>query len=123
MTWLAEVETPTDPDAVRTAVERGLAATELPARRRRKGREVTEDLRPVIRSVTVQDAPSATGGVVLALELGTHPRSARPEEVLAAFGLTCSRARRTGQWMERDGARLEPLDADTRPRVIEARAS
>ncbi|GIU88453.1 MAG: hypothetical protein KatS3mg009_2968 [Acidimicrobiia bacterium] len=37
----------------------------------------------------------------------------------------CSEVRvlRTHQWIERDGARLEPLDADTRPRAPEARAS
>lgn len=123
VTWIAEVEPPTEPGVVRDAVTRGLAAASLPAVRRRKGREVTEDLRPVIRSATVAEARSADGGVVVELELATQPRSARPEEVLAVFGLTCRRARRTGQWIERDGARQEPLDADTRPRVIEARAS
>jgi len=123
VTWIAEVEPPFEPGAVRVAVERGLAAASLPAVRRRKGREVTEDLRPVIRSATVTEVTEPAGGVVIELELATQPRSARPEEVLAAFGLTCRRARRTRQWIERDGARQEPLDADTRPRVIEARAS
>ena len=41
----------------------------------------------------------------------------------AAGGYSCVRALRTHQWIERDGARLEPLDADTRPRVPQARAS
>ena len=52
------------------------------------------------------------------MELNTQPRSAKPGEVLAAIGgLTDVRALRTHQWIERDGARLEPLDADTRPHV------
>ena len=56
--------------------------------------------------------------------MSTQPRGAKPGEVLAAIGdFTELRARRTHQWIERDGARQEPLDADTRPRVPEACAS
>ncbi len=56
--------------------------------------------------------------------MSTQPRGAKPGEVLAAIGdFTDVRARRTHQWIERDGARQEPLDADTRPRVPEACAS
>ena len=56
--------------------------------------------------------------------MSTQPRGAKPGEVLAALGdFTEIRARRTHQWIERDGARQEPLDADTRPRMPEACAS
>jgi len=86
--------------------------------RRRKGREVVEDVRPVVRSITVRDDSTVD------MELNTQPRSAKPGEVLAAIGgLTEVRALRTHQWIERDGARLEPLDADTRPHVPQVRAS
>ena len=48
------------------------------------------------------------------MELNTQPRGAKPGEVLAAIGgLTEVRALRTHQWIEHDGARQEPLDADT----------
>ncbi len=56
--------------------------------------------------------------------MSTQPRGAKPGEVLAAIGdFTDMRALRTHQWIERDGVRQEPLDADTRPRVPEAYAS
>ena len=38
-------------------------------------------------------------------------------------GLIEARVLRTHQWIERDGTRLEPLTADTRPRALEARVS
>ncbi len=76
--------------------------------RHRKGRDVLEDVRPVIRSIDVHDDTTVD------MELHTQPRSAKPGEVLAAIGgITEVRALRTHQWIERDGARLEPLDADT----------
>jgi radical SAM-linked protein len=94
-----------------------LAAASLPVRRTRKGREELADVRPAIRSLTVD-------GTTLTMELHTRPVGARPSEVLAATGrLQEVRVLRTHQWIERDGARLEPLDADTRPRAPEARAS
>ena len=56
--------------------------------------------------------------------MSTQPRGAKPGEVLAAIGdLTDVRAQRTHQWIERDGARQEPLDADTRPCMSQAYAS
>jgi len=99
-------------------LDEGLAATALPTTRRRKGREVVEDVRPVIRTLSLADASTVV------MELNTQPRSAKPGEVLAAIGgLTEVSARRTHQWIERDGARHEPLSADTRPHVPEACAS
>ena len=96
----------------------GLVATELPTTRRRKGREVTEDVRPVIRTITVLDDTNVE------MELNTQPRSAKPGEVLTAIGgLTEVRTLRTHQWIERDGARLEPLNADTAPRSLTASVS
>jgi radical SAM-linked protein len=95
-----------------------LRAPTLDTTRRRKGREVIEDVRPVIRALTVRDASTVE------MELHTQPRSAKPGEVLAAIGeLTEIRALRTHQWIERDGARLEPLYADTREYALQVRAS
>jgi radical SAM-linked protein len=104
-------------------VEGARASSALPVTRNRKGREVTDDLRPIVRSMTVVDVDDL--GPVLDLELSTNPRGARPAEVLAAISgdLVDRRVLRTHQWIERGGARLEPLEADARQRVPEARAS
>jgi radical SAM-linked protein len=111
------------PEFVAAIADDALARPTLPVTRMRKGREVTDDLRPIVRTMTVVDV--ADLGVVLGLELSTNPRSARPAEVLAAAGgdLAERRVLRTHQWIERGGARLEPLEADARQRVPEARAS
>ena len=112
--------TAVDPAQLRDEVDAALALPALPTTKRRKGRDVIEDVRPVIRRITVCDEPSA----VVEMEMSTQPRGAKPGEALAAIGdFIDIRARRTHQWIERDGARQEPLDADTRPRVPEACAS
>lgn len=114
--WRVEIAPAAD---ARERMAAGLEAAALETTRRRKGREVREDVRPVIRSAVVRDDTTVD------MELNTQPRSAKPGEVLAAIGgLTEVRALRTHQWIERDGARLEPLFADTRPRAPqEVRAS
>ena len=122
--WRVEVAhtdlTAVDPERLRTEIDTALAMPALAATRRRKGRDVTEDVRPVIRRITVCDGPVTN----IEMEMSTQPRGAKPGDVLAAIGdFTDIRARRTHQWIERDGARQEPLDADTRPRVPEACAS
>jgi hypothetical protein len=108
-------------------IESALEQPALPTSRRRKGREVEEDVRPVIRRCDLRE----TNPVSLEMELTTQPRSAKPGDILAAIaratdfqvGMAEARVLRTHQWIERDGTRLEPLNADTRPRALEARAS
>ena len=60
--------------------------------RRRKGREVEEDVRPVIRRCR---APTTTNPVSLEMELTTQPRSAKPGEMLAGDRAS-NRPHRTG---------------------------
>ena len=108
-------------------IERALELPALPTSRRRKGREVEEDVRPVIRRCELRE----TNPVSLEMELITQPRSAKPGDILAAIaratdfqdGMAEARVLRTHQWIERDGTRLEPLAADTRPRALEACAT
>lgn len=95
-----------------------LSATELPVTRERKGKKVTDDLRPYVHALRVADPaecpPAAdwplTGALIWA-ELGTKPRSCRPAEVLAAIddSLTERRVVRIHQWTNVDGERREPL--------------
>jgi hypothetical protein len=97
------------PARVAVLVEEALAASQLLVTRERKGRQVTDDLRPAIISLGLLDAEGA--GTVLGTELATHPRGVRPHELLQALGpdLEAGLVRRTHQWIERDGARWEPL--------------
>ena len=112
-----------DADDVRVAVDEALARPALPVTRTRKGHQVTEDLRSIVRTMAVTDADDL--GPVLDLELSTQPRGTRPAEVLAVVDgdLVDRRVLRTKQLIERGGARLEPLEADARSRVPEVRAS
>jgi radical SAM-linked protein len=115
------------PEGVLGAAASGaLASDELQVARIRKGKESVDDIRPAIRSIEVVhdgDTP------MLALTLLTQPRGARPREVLDALEpfvgdrLTEHRVTRTAQWIERGGARLEPLEADAFALVLEASAS
>jgi radical SAM-linked protein len=116
--------TDVDRAQLRDQVDAALALPALPTTKRRKGRDVVEDVRPVIRRITVCDELSTVGSAVVEMEMSTQPRGAKPGEALAAIGdFIDVRARRTHQWIERDGARQEPLDADTRPREPQACAS
>jgi radical SAM-linked protein len=97
-------------------VEQVLGAPHVVIRRVRKGRPVEDDLRPAIRAMTPMMGSgdgSGGGGTTCRLraELATHPRGVRPGELLQGLGadLVLVRACRTHQWIERDGARWEPL--------------
>lgn len=125
------------PSDVEAWVQDVLAADALVAPLRRKGREVTDDLRPAISALIIEgpeagsppaNPPSHDATAIdtratcvnVKLELSTQPRNVRPEEVLALVGPGCLSARkvlRIEQWIERDGSRLTPLEADTRPRA------
>ena len=109
-----------------------LAADHLPILRQRKGRSVTDDLRPSILSLEVTGERDSNdrepGGADLVAELATKPRGVRPGELLGALfaptgpaasqpsadgedraGPMLYRACRTNQWIECDGSRQEPL--------------
>lgn len=117
-----------------------LAAPEVVIQRERKGRMEADDLRPSVLGLAVVDGgPEADGGeadggelVEVVATLATQPRGVRPAELvrgLAAVGEAAVggpvgtggghpeliRACRTQQWIERDGARREPLDGRGAP--------
>ena len=98
------------------AVERTLAASELPIERERKGQRSTDDVRAAIETLsvaTVADDPRPHLCAVLA----TSGRGLRPTELVGALFPAldpidvAGRVLRTHQWIERDGARQEPLPA------------
>jgi radical SAM-linked protein len=112
--------------ALQALVEASAASPELPATQVRKGQERIVDVKPVIRKLELAHGADAP---VLELSLSTQPRGARPREVLDALAavtgvdLVEGRVVRTAQWIERDGARWEPLAADALTRTLEACAS
>jgi radical SAM-linked protein len=115
--WIAELGDHADlSDRIRDV----LAADEIVVTRERKGRPVTDDIRPAIRSLAL-DGPGR-----LRFELLVQQRGVRPAELLSVLGVAFEDClvRRTHQWIERDGARWEPisLDATDAPHA-EARAS
>jgi radical SAM-linked protein len=116
---------PLPAETLEPAVERALACPELLVTRTRKGRESTDDIRPAIR--TIEIGRDGEGSAALELALSTNTRGARPREVIdAVFGVDANlfegRVLRTAQWIERDGARLEPLEADVLARALGVRA-
>jgi radical SAM-linked protein len=106
--WEVEVVGLT-PEELGGRVEKTLGAGRLLVTRERKGREVTDDLRPAIISLGVLE--SSPSGSLLGAELATQPRGVRPSELLTTLGsgVEAGLVRRTHQWIERGGARWEPL--------------
>jgi hypothetical protein len=90
-----------------------LEAASVVVSRQRKGTEVTDDIRPAILTLRLHD--ETADGMRLECDLATRPRSLRPSELVAALGpaLEERHVRRLHQWIERDGARWEPLPAPT----------
>jgi len=91
-------------------IGRMLAAPSLTVRRERKGRQTEDDIRPAILGLALTGHSGSEQGNIRA-ELATHPRGVRPGDLLSALGtdVVLARACRTHQWIERDGARYEPL--------------
>jgi radical SAM-linked protein len=108
-------------DDLRYLVDKALAAESLVLARERKGAVVTDDVRPAMLTMAVvgpspcvaEGWSSHAVGAVLGCELATRPRGLRPAELLRALspGLSEGHVRRLHQWIERDGARWEPLPA------------
>ncbi len=108
-----------DPSDLEAAVERANAADTITITTSRKGKEAVIDLRPGIRHLALLDDETVQ------TEVATKPRGIRPAELLGALrtlaeasdDVTADRVLRTRQWIERDGARHEPLAADRAPRA------
>jgi len=104
------------PVGLAETVTSALAAPALPVVRTRKGKQVEDDVRPALRRIDV------SGPGALTVEVATRPTGVRPNEIVDALGgsLALAAAHRRHQWIERDGRRLEPLEADPRPAVAVA---
>ena len=114
-TWQIDV-IDVDADVVQDAVERALAADSMVVTRERKGKQVTDDLRPLVLSIDVEppieDGAQNEQSVRLLAELGTQPRAVRVSELLAALDppLTEWRVHRLHQWIiTDDDQRTDPI--------------
>ena len=81
-TWRMEV-IGADPGVVAAAVEQLLHRDQLVVTRERKGRDVTEDLRPALLELALQ-GPTPSGTELVA-ELATQPRALRPGDLLGVL--------------------------------------
>lgn len=113
-----EIRVPDDAP-VAGAVQRFVEAPEVVVTRERKGHQVTDDIRPSVLSL---EADGPLLACRMAMQLEGQPRGVRPAELLAALGVDPAAARvlRTHQWIERDGAWLEPVPATDAPARPEA---
>ncbi|HVM53813.1 MAG TPA: TIGR03936 family radical SAM-associated protein [Acidimicrobiales bacterium] len=109
-TWRIELRD-TRLEAADRLVTTALAADELMLTRIRKGKEVTDDLRPAVLSLAIDDFADAGPHVALLAELATQPRGLRPNELLQVLDpeVEAGSVLRIAQWVARDGAKVEPL--------------
>jgi radical SAM-linked protein len=102
----------TDVDAVSAVAHRLMDRDDVPLTFERKGKQITENVRPALLSATTQPA-LREGAVVLTVDLATKPRSIRPSEFLTCLEQAgeVRRICRNEQWMTIDGTSLPPLVA------------
>jgi len=113
-TWEILVD-PAGVDEVATGVADLLERNEIVVERERKGKVVTEDIRHQVLALDVTG--EAGDGVRLSADLGTQPRTLRPDEMLAAMDppLLARSVCRMNQWMSQGDDRIEPLSVDAAP--------
>ncbi len=110
-----------DPEVLARSVAELLARECLEIPVSRKGEERIDDIRPSVLALN-QPRPDEA---VLVVEVATRPRTLRVADVVnglravsaGAAMLSEQRVVRTHQWIERGGARHEPLDVDRRSAV------
>jgi len=119
------VEVPAD--ALDAAATRLLDRDRVEVTLIRKGKQVSEDLRPLLGEHSTR---MSSEGAVLTIDLGTKPRSVRPVEFLAALdapeligNVADVRVLRTHQWINLDGQRCEPISLPRPSTHAEERAS
>ncbi|MFN8050628.1 MAG: TIGR03936 family radical SAM-associated protein [Acidimicrobiales bacterium] len=109
----------TDVAEVTGEVERLWALDDVPLTFERKGKPITENVRPALLRASV--APELReGAVVLTVDLATKPRSIRPSELLTCLA-PVGEVRgicRNEQWMTIDGRSLPPLVAGDPSRPV-----
>jgi len=114
-------------DEAAAAVDALLGAPSVFITRERKGKTVNDDIRPYVRSLSLDRSQAGCArpdcadagcdhvpddpGVVLRAEIGTQPRTLRPAELIGALGPMWRERRvvRLAQWIDHEDGRQEPL--------------
>jgi len=119
-TWMLSLAAQSS--VVASWIDSVLDAPEIEITRERKGKSITEDVRPAVLSLKLCDDPAHAeefppGTVHLIAELATQPRALRPNELLGVFSpeWTFVRGRRLHQWIASDGARVDPMSIGAAP--------
>ena len=96
-------------ELVQRAIVAALGSSTVEADRKKKNEILRENIRDGIYDLRA-DGTSELGPIVVA-ELSAKPRVIRPSELVEVLapGSELGVARRTHQWIEREGARYEPL--------------
>jgi hypothetical protein len=96
-------------DRVEKAIAAVLASSTVEAERKKKNEILRENIRDGVYELRI-DGTSELGPMVVA-ELAAKPRVIRPSELVEVLapGSELGVARRTHQWIEREGERCEPL--------------
>ena len=123
--WRVELRNAAPAD-VADAIDRVLAAPDLIITRQRKGKDVTDDVRPYLLDLAVVGPTDA--GTDIDAHLATQPRGLRTTELIGLLSPDWEegRVRRLTQWMLLDGARCEPLEGPAEATTVphaQARAS
>jgi radical SAM-linked protein len=123
--WIVRVAAATmDPGELARRVDTLWAAETHPLEIVRKGKQVREDLRPLLFHLSVAPPAPIDDAPELHVELGTKPRSIRPAELLETLGVDEPLlVRRTHQWKQHGERDEEPLGLEAPPSRAEVRAS
>jgi radical SAM-linked protein len=101
-----------------------LGASSVIVTRTRKGEELTDDIRAGVLDLQLLGpvGPDPAHGAWVEAELACRPRTLRPSEVMVGLDpdLEERQVRRMHQWILRDGARREPLEAADPPGATDA---
>ena len=100
-----------DDTTVDSWLDRIESENEIVLRRERKGKEVIDDIKPLVYLVRRKNK-KIDGRVTVQAELGTQPRSLRPSELLRSLEPHLSEYKlyRRKQIVEEGGQRLDPLE-------------
>jgi len=120
-TWQFEL-TGTTSAAVADAAAALSQRDDVPLTFERKGKQITENVRPALLDISTQQE-LRDDAVVLTVDLATQPRSIRPSEFLTCLSQAgeVRRICRQEQWMTIDGRSVPPLAAGDPSRPVAAR--
>lgn len=112
-TWLLEVIN-TSVEEVGAWIENVMSADEIEITQERKGKQVTNDIRPGILSLEIAEPTPDSRVVGIIAKLASKPRALRPAELLTVFdpGFELLRGKRLTQWITSDGAQHELVVSD-----------